>query len=152
LSAVTVRDQVVVDVSNFDAIVDATASSSVWETLLRAELTRPRLIRCEMTDQGSLGYLLAEGPGRLPRVDDLQVELYGLGLEYPVVGNWLGRHRDTNFGGRTLALQDIGIGISCGSDTMKLPNDIVFLSRELVCDGDQGIIECAVKGWSHSVE
>jgi len=117
--------QVVGDVSNFDVVVDATASSAVVETLLRAELAGPRLIRCEMTDQGSLGYLLAEGPCRLPRVDDLHVALYGLGLEYPVVANWLGRHRDSNFGARTLALEDIGIGISCSSDTMKLPDDMV---------------------------
>jgi len=117
--------EVIGDVSNFDVIVDATASSSVMETLVRAEMGGPRVIRCEMTDQGSLGYLLGEGPGRLPRVDDLQVHLYDLGLEYPIVASWLGRHRDNNFHGRTLALEDIGIGISCSSDTMKLPDDIV---------------------------
>jgi hypothetical protein len=117
--------EVVGDVSNFDVVVDATASSSVLETLLRAEMTGPRLIRCEMTDQGSLGYLLAEGPSRSPRLDDLQVQLYDLGLDYPIVASWLGRHRDNDLHGRGLALEDIGIGISCSSDTMKLPDDVV---------------------------
>jgi len=117
--------EVVGDVSNFDVVVDATASSSVMETLIQAEMAGPRLIRCEMTDQGSLGYLLAEGPGRSPRLDDLQVQLYDLGLEYPAVANWLDRHRDNDVHGRGLALEDIGIGISCSSDTMKLPDDVV---------------------------
>jgi hypothetical protein len=92
--------EVIGGVSNFDVVVDATASSSVMETLVRAEMAGTRLIRCEMTDQGSLGYLIVEGPGRLPRVDDLQVQLYDLGLEYPVVASWLGRHRDNDFHGR----------------------------------------------------
>jgi hypothetical protein len=68
---------------------------------------------------------LAEGSGRSPRLDDLQVQLYDLGLEYPIVASWLGRHRDNDFRGRGLALEDIGIGISCSSDTMKLPDDVV---------------------------
>ncbi len=115
--------QVIDDVSKFDVVLDATASSSVMETLVRAELIGPRLIRCEMTDQGALGYLLAEGVNRLPRLDDLQVELYGLGLEYTPVAAWLSRHRDQT--GRALALEEIGIGISCSSDTMKLADDLV---------------------------
>ena len=117
--------ELVGDVSHFDVFVDATASSSVLETLLRAEMAGPTIIRCEMADQGSLGYLLTEGPGRSPKLDDLQVQLYDLALDHPVVASWLSRHRENDFHGRSRALEDIGIGISCSSDTMRLPDDVV---------------------------
>jgi len=117
--------EVIRDVHSFDLVVDATASAAVLETLIREDVAGPTLVRCEMADAGRIGYLLVEGPNRLPRLDDLQVQLYDLGFEYTLIANWLSRHRDEQFRSRGPVLEDIGIGISCSSDTMRLPDDII---------------------------
>lgn len=117
--------EVMDDVSSFDMVIDATASSSVLESLIRKDLSGPRLVRCEMADLGRLGCLLLEGPDRLPRIDDLQVQLYDLGLDHPVIANWLKHNREEQIRRRGPALEEIDVGLSCSSDTMRLADDVV---------------------------
>ena len=115
----------------FDLIIDATASASVLEGLIHADIPYSRLARCEMADAGAVGYFVLEGPGRLPRVDDLQANLYDLGLEHPVVTGWLDRHKEQLSSDRRAALENIGIGISCSSDTMRLSDDVISYHASL---------------------
>lgn len=105
-------------------IIDASASGAVLHALTRANLST-NVCRCEIADAGRLGILSYEGPGRNPRVDDLQVQLWGLALTESAVSTWLGRHRDEIEGMRGPVLEEIGVGIGCSSATMRLSDDIV---------------------------
>jgi proteasome lid subunit RPN8/RPN11 len=107
-------------------LIDSTASPAVLGTLVRCEIPPDvHVCKCEMTDSGRLGYILSEGSGRSPRLDDLQVSLYDLALECHLVAAWLQRHRTESQALRGPVLEQIGIGISCSSDTMRLADDVV---------------------------
>lgn len=92
---------------------------------------RVRLVRCELADDGQLGLLLSEGPGRNPRIDDLQAALFDSAMEDEQVSDWLKRHREQTALLRGPALEEIGIGISCSSDTMRLADDVVSYHSSL---------------------
>lgn len=109
-------------------LVDATASPGVLHTLAIAQLP-PRTIvrRAEIADLGRLGVLSSEGPERNPRVDDLQFALFDEARRNAHVAAWLRRHRDEIEHLRGPALEEIGLGIGCGSTTMRLRDDVVAL-------------------------
>jgi len=142
------RDQQILD--NVDLLIDATASASVLEILVQSNLpNRVRLVRCELADDGRLGILLSEGPGRNPRIDDLQAALFDSAIEDERLSEWLKRHREQTALLRGPALEEIGIGISCSSDTMRLADDVVSYHSSLFSvvirdmiqgDAGQGII------------
>ncbi len=108
-------------------LIDATASSAVLSALV-AENSLPdglHYSRCEIADQGRLGLLFWEGSKRNPRVDDLQMFLFDLGQHLPMISRWLAAHHMEQQEGRAAALDEIGIGMSCSSTTLRLPDDVV---------------------------
>jgi hypothetical protein len=109
--------------------LDATASPSVLHTLSMADGLRSSAIvrRAEIADMGRLGILSTEGPERNPRLDDLQFALFDEARRNAHVADWLGRHREEIEHLRGPALEEIGLGIGCGSTTMRLRDDIVGL-------------------------
>lgn len=114
-------------------IIDATASSAVASALI-AEGALPAGVhysRCEITDEGRLGLLLWEGPARNPRLDDLQACLFSLGQGGGSIMRWLQRHRRVQQEERAAALEEIGIGISCSSTTLRLADDVVSFHASL---------------------
>lgn len=107
-------------------LVDATASGMVFEALVRNDLPAGlKVARCGISDLGRIGLLALEGSNRNPRIDDLNVLVYDMAVERPELREWLEReraHREQSVGP---VLEEISIGMSCSSDTMRMPDDLV---------------------------
>ncbi|WP_407147844.1 ThiF family adenylyltransferase [Bradyrhizobium sp. ORS 86] len=108
-------------------IVDMTASNIVFNALRDADLPAAvRVHRAEMAHRGRLGLLSIEGQGRNPRIDDLQTLIYDSAIEDDTVAAWLEEvkaTRDDRVGSG--GLEDIQIGLSCSSATMRLADEVV---------------------------
>ncbi len=108
------------------AIIDCSASSNVLNFFTNKQmLEMPPVIRCEITDKGKVGVCYSEGKHRNPRVDDLQAILFDLSLDNPRISSWLIDHKLESEGMTGAALQDIDIGMSCSSSTLKLADDVI---------------------------
>lgn len=126
----TLLDQVLETPEVLDKIpllIDATASTAVFNDLVltKALPTGLRYSKCEITDRGQLGILYWEGAERNPRIDDLQAALFNYGQSLQPIASWLARHREELEQERAAMLEEIGIGISCSSATLRLADDIV---------------------------
>jgi hypothetical protein len=107
-------------------LVDATASGMVFEALVRNPLPGGlKVARCAISDAGRIGLLSFEGPNRNPRVDDLNVHVYDMAVERPALRDWLERERAERGQGVGNVLEEISIGMSCSSDTTRMPDDLV---------------------------
>ncbi|GAB9167026.1 hypothetical protein BDS110ZK25_76080 [Bradyrhizobium diazoefficiens] len=108
-------------------LVDMTASNIVFNGLRDAALPDTlRVHRAEIAHRGMLGLLSIEGTGRNPRIDDLQALIYDSAMEDDAVAAWLEEVRSTRddrvgSGG----LEDIQVGLSCSSATMRLADEVV---------------------------
>lgn len=122
-------------------LIDATASASVQNHLVQAVLPSDlRVCRIEIADQGRLGLLAYEGRDRNPRLDDIQLHLLDLARSDATISMWLRTH-----GKEQPAFEDIGIGLGCSSETLRLADDVVShhaaaFSRTLrrLADEDRG--------------
>lgn len=114
--------------SGHDLVLDFTASNAALNTLAGAALPDGcRVIRGEIADEGSLGIMMIEGPGRSPRIDDVQAFLFSKSLTDRSVAGWLSRYRaqrESNVGN---VLEDVDVGVSCSSDTLRLADDVISL-------------------------
>ena len=114
------------DLNQHDLLIDATASGMVFEALTKSDLpARLKVARVSIADLGNIGILMFEGAGRNPRVDDLNVLVMDLAIDEPVLAQWLERDRDQRQERVGPMLEEITIGMTCASDTMRLPDDIV---------------------------
>jgi Prokaryotic E2 family A/ThiF family/Prokaryotic homologs of the JAB domain len=108
-------------------LVDMTASNIVFNALLDADLPDTlRVHRAEIAHRGRLGLLSIEGRGRYPRLDDLQTLLFDSAIEDDAVAAWLEEvksTRDDRVGSG--GLEDIQVGLSCSSATMRLADEVV---------------------------
>lgn len=108
-------------------LVDMTASNVVLDAIRDAELPETlRVHRAEIAHRGRLGLLSIEGRGRNPRIDDLQTQIYDSALEDDAVAAWLEEvksARDDHVGSN--GLEDIQVGLSCSSATMRLADEVV---------------------------
>ncbi|MCW5750714.1 MAG: Mov34/MPN/PAD-1 family protein [Alphaproteobacteria bacterium] len=105
-------------------LVDATASVQVFNMLVGAPLPATlSVVRLEIGDRGRLGLLSLEGPGRNPRLDDLQAALFDFALDDPAVSRWLTVTREARESQVGSGLEEIQIGLSCGSATMRLADE-----------------------------
>lgn len=108
-------------------LVDMTASNIVFNALRDAAVPATvRIHRAEIAHRGKLGLLSIEGVGRNPRIDDLQTSIYDSAIEDDAVAAWLEEVRSTRddrvgSGG----LEDIQVGLSCSSATMRLADEVV---------------------------
>lgn len=109
-------------------LIDATASSMVLNALAQANLPEGlTCCRCEIADEGRLGFLSVEGAERNPRVDDLWALIFDRAVEDDGLSRWLHSNRERRE--RTLGpvLEEIDVGISCSSETMRLADEDVSL-------------------------
>lgn len=108
-------------------LIDASASPAMLNAITSATglPSELRVCRCEIAHQGGLGFFLVEGAMRNPRLDDLQAYIFDLARHDDAISAWLTRHREEIEALRGPALEEIGIGISCSSSTMRLGDDIV---------------------------
>jgi integrative and conjugative element protein (TIGR02256 family) len=114
--------------SEFNLLVDATASGTVFESLVKCYLpSNLQVSRCEISDFGNIGILYIEGLNRTPRLDDLQISLFDMAIDNTVIEAWLNRERKQREHLVGPVLDEIAIGISCASDTMRLSDDVVSL-------------------------
>ncbi|MET4198710.1 ThiF family adenylyltransferase [Bradyrhizobium sp. LA6.12] len=108
-------------------LIDLTASNVVLNALRDAALPETlRVHRAEIAHRGKLGLLSIEGEGRNPRIDDLQTLIYDSAIEDDAVAAWLEEVKSTRedrvgSGG----LEDIQVGLSCSSATMRLADEVV---------------------------
>jgi integrative and conjugative element protein (TIGR02256 family) len=109
-----------------DLLLDATASGMVFEATVRAALPgKIKVARCGIADLGRVGILSIEGHGRNPRIDDLNVLVSDIAMDLPPLRKWLERERGQREERVGAALEEIAIGLSCASDTMRLADDVV---------------------------
>lgn len=107
-------------------LIDATASGMVFESLVRNSLpTGMKAARCGISDMGRIGLLSFEGPNRNPRIDDLNILVYDMAIDRPALRNWLERERDQREQDIGSILEEISIGMSCSSDTVRMSDDVV---------------------------
>jgi hypothetical protein len=107
-------------------LVDATASGMVFEALVRNTLpVGLRVARCGISDAGRIGLLSFEGANRNPRIDDLNVLVYDMAVDRQELREWLERERAEREQGVGAVLEEISIGMSCSSDTTRMPDDLV---------------------------
>ena len=107
-------------------LIDATASPVVLNALAGAELPATLSVcRCEIADEGRLGLMGVEGPKRNPRVDDLRMMVFDAAIEHGDVSRWLRSNREERNEVIGSALEEINIGISCSSETMRLSDEVV---------------------------
>lgn len=110
----------------YSLLIDATASGMVNEAVVRATLPEGlKVVRCGIADRGKVGLLAVEGPRRNPRVDDLNVLVYDMAIDQPALRQWLERERKQREEQVGAVLDEITIGMSCSSDTMRLADDMV---------------------------
>lgn len=113
-------------VCEHDLVVDATASMMVRAKLIDLSLpTMPRVARCEIGWDGQIGILSVEGLGRNPRIDDIFWTMVDCAVEQTHISEWLcetQRQRQRTVG---FQMEDIRVGISCSSDTMRVSDDVV---------------------------
>jgi molybdopterin/thiamine biosynthesis adenylyltransferase/proteasome lid subunit RPN8/RPN11 len=116
------------ELNEYAHLIDATASMQAFNMLVSAQLPAAMSVaRIEIADRGRLGLLSAEGPNRNPRIDDLQVRLFDTALDDSAISNWLAATRDRRETEVGSGLEDVQVGLSCGSATMRLADETVAL-------------------------
>lgn len=110
------------ELASHKQILDATASPGVLEALLEPTFGLTPVKRFELADEGRLGIVLCEGRSRDPRLDDLQAKLRDLAIEDDAVSRWLVAEQARS---DTPLREQIHLGMSCSSDTLRLADDIV---------------------------
>lgn len=111
----------------FVNLVDMTASNIVFNALRDADLPDTlRVHRAEIAHSGRIGLLSIEGRDRNPRVDDLQTLIFDSAIDDDAVADWLQDVKSTRDGRvGSGGLEDIQIGLSCSSATMRLADEVV---------------------------
>jgi len=114
------------EVAGHSLLIDATASASVFEAIIRAPLPPDtRIVRCGIGAEGKIGMLLIEGPQRNPRLDDVLAMVYDLAIDNEALQRWLQNERAETREGRLQRFTEIALGVGCSSDTMPLPDDLI---------------------------
>ncbi len=109
-------------------LIDATASSTVLDAISRADLPGGlSCCRAEIADGGRLGFLTTEGRDRNPRLDDLRAVLLDKAIEDDDLSRWLRENRERRERDVGAVLEEINVGISCSSETMRLADEDVSL-------------------------
>jgi proteasome lid subunit RPN8/RPN11 len=123
-------------------MIDATASPIIRDIILRENLPSSLSIcRCEIADDGKLGFLSIEGPNRNPRLDDLLFFILDLAIDHPEISNWLMSTKNQRDSNPETILEEIAIGMSCSSETMRLADDSVSFHASLFSLGFRKIAQ-----------
>ncbi|MCB2196971.1 MAG: Mov34/MPN/PAD-1 family protein [Bacteroidetes bacterium] len=113
--------------NKISTIIDTTASNSFQMFLSDYNLPNTiKCIRCEIAFNGKLGILKIEGENRTPRLDDLNMYLIDQAIDNEFVSSWLRDFRNKREKGG-FEFEEINIGVSCNSNTLKLSDDIISL-------------------------
>ncbi|OPY48442.1 MAG: thiamine biosynthesis protein ThiF [Methanosaeta sp. PtaU1.Bin060] len=109
-------------------LVDTTASNVILDMLCQVELPESiRCCRCEIAHQGQLGLQSIEGYHHNPRVDDLRMQIFDWGIEDDIISDWLRQNQEKRESIIGSGLEEITIGVSCSSESMRLSDEISSL-------------------------
>jgi len=113
---------------NHSWLIDATASSMVLNLLCQTDFPQTlSCCRCEIADEGRFSLFSVEGLGRNPRLDDIQAFLFDLAINNLEISQWLKNNQKQREEIVGSVLEDIYIGISCSSETMRLADELISL-------------------------
>lgn len=130
------------NLKKYDWIIDTTASPTVLHLLVTTNLPDTlHTCRCEIANNGNIGIMYIEGRKRRPRLDDLQVLIFDMAIDYPEISEWLQLNRDEREFRIGSRLQEINLGISCSSETMQLSDEIVSLHSASFTRGFKKIVK-----------
>jgi hypothetical protein len=153
------KDSIKVDAINKDAIsifvgknhevlcqhswlIDSTAAPTIRDVLVHENLPSSLSVcRCEIADSGKLGFMSVEGSKRNPRLDDLLFYIFDLAIDHPEISNWLKSTKVQRDSNPDTILEEISIGISCNSETMRLADDSVSFHASLFSLGFRKIAQ-----------
>lgn len=114
------------DLNKYDALLDFSASKSVFSFISRFKENLPKLIiRAEIADDGKLGLLMLEGKNRVSKIDEIQVEMFTEALSNPTISNWLVNYKKLRDQLGEAQLEEIKVGMGCSTNTMRLSDDII---------------------------
>jgi hypothetical protein len=117
-------------------IIDATASTMIRNVITHEKLPSSLSIcRCEIADDGKLGFLSIEGSNRNPRLDDILLFILDLAIDHSRISNWLKSTKIQRDSNPETILEEISIGMSCSSETMKIADDTVSFHASLFSQG-----------------
>lgn len=123
-------------------IIDASASPVVQHALTVAKLPESlHCCRCEIAYSGKLGFMSIEGYRRRPRLDDIQAFVFDKAIESDEILKWLQANRNERESELGSRLQEVSIGVSCSSETMRLSDEIVSLHSAAFTAGFKKIAE-----------
>lgn len=126
--------------NKFQWIIDSSASPIVQHALTMTKIPEsPHCCRCEIANGGKLGFMSFEGHDRKPRLDDIQAMIFDKAIETDEISEWLQANRDERENELGSRLQEISIGISCSSETMRLSDEIVSLHSAAFTAGFKNI-------------
>lgn len=136
LNSLTRKEQ-----QDISEIIDTTASNSFQMFLSDKKLcNKIRCIRCEIAFDGRLGILKVEGEFRSPRLDDLNIYLIDLSIEDEFISSWLQNYRfKCDNGG--FEFEEINVGVSCNSNTLKLSDDIISYHTSIFSYGIKRLLD-----------
>ncbi|MDD3490245.1 MAG: ThiF family adenylyltransferase [Paludibacter sp.] len=113
--------------SKYKELIDTTASNNFQMYLSDLDLPLSiKCIRCEIAFDGRLGFLKSEGNNRNPRLDDLNVALIDSAIDNQLISDWLQDYKSKSENGN-FEFEEINIGVSCNSNTLRLADDIISL-------------------------
>lgn len=127
-------------------LIDATASSSLLDAVSQTELPEDlSCCRVEIADDGRLGFLSVEGAGRNPRLDDLRAALFDQAVEDEGLSRWLRENREQREREFGAVLEEINVGLSCSSETMRLADEDVSLHAAAFSRGFRHVAKSAAR-------
>lgn len=108
-------------------VIDTTASNSFQLFLSDYDFnSNTTCMRCEIAYDGKLGILKIEGKKRTPRLDDLNIHLIDLAIDKHYISSWLIDFENKRKSGH-FEFEEINVGVSCNSNTLKLSDDLISL-------------------------
>jgi len=142
-------------------LIDATASTTVRNLLLQENLPQSLSIcRCEIAYNGKLGFLSIEGPDRNPRLDDLLFSIFDLAINHQEISDWLVSTKNQREADPETTLEEISIGMSCSSETMRIADDSISFHASMFSLGfrkiapkkpvsDNGFLQVSTNNMDH---
>jgi hypothetical protein len=122
--------------NRYSWLVDSTASSTILDILCQVELPQSiRCCRCEIAQMGRLGILSIEGINHNPRLDDLRMQIFDWAIENDAISDWLQRNKEKRENEIGSGLEEITIGVSCSSETMRLSDEISSMHAATFANG-----------------
>lgn len=113
-----------------ERIIDSTASHVFQNYISDHRRISKHVYRCEIAWNGNIGILKKEGKERSPRLDDLTIQLYDRAVEDDYLANWLKQYYD-NIKSGGFEFEEINVGASCNSETVRMSDDIISLHTAL---------------------